>query len=369
MRTFFKYFTISILIIIFISFIFFFFTDKGFNLRRLAAETVASTQHKDWARYLFLPYEKDELNKIINEIDNPKYENSINNINDLQKMNHITSKTNTTELVLKKLINEEININLKENENLEIKVETIKKRINPLYYYEGKIIYISNPQNVKLVSSESKNKGEKINLLAERNNAIASINASGFHDLNGMGNGGVPIGIIIENGQITNTSGGNNKKDFVAGLTEDGVLITGVFSPNELTNLGVKYAAGFKPQLIVNGKKMITDGEGGGGINPRTAIGQMADGTIVFLVIDGRQTHSIGATLKEVQDILFERGVINALCMDGGSSSVMYFNSEIITTPSSRSRTSRYLPNAWVVTADENTNIKLTYDNQPVEVK
>ena len=70
-----------------------------------------------------------------------------------------------------------------------------------------------------------------------------------------------------------------------------------------------------------------------GGIAPRTAIGQRKDGAILFLVSDGRQVRSIGATLKDVQDIMLEYGAYNATNLDGGSSPTMYYDGEVINNP------------------------------------
>ena len=79
---------------------------------------------------------------------------------------------------------------------------------------------------------------------------------------------------------------------------------------------------------------MITEGDGGWGVGPRTAIGQKKDGTVLFLVIDGRQPgYSIGATLRDVQDILFEKGCYIAANLDGGSSSTLYLNGKVVNKP------------------------------------
>ncbi|MFT0564268.1 phosphodiester glycosidase family protein, partial [Bacillus cereus] len=96
---------------------------------------------------------------------------------------------------------------------------------------------------------------------------------------------------------------------------------------------------------------------------------QKEDGTIMFLVIDGRQTHSIGATLKECQDILYEKGAINAMAMDGGSSATLYLGGKVINSPSTLSHEDRYLPNAWVVTANSKQKIQMTIDGEKVNPK
>ena len=54
----------------------------------------------------------------------------------------------------------------------------------------------------------------------------------------------------------------------------------------------------------------------------------------MFLVIDGRQIHSLGATLRDVQDVLLKYGAYTAANLDGGSSTTMYYNGKVINRPS-----------------------------------
>ena len=75
-------------------------------------------------------------------------------------------------------------------------------------------------------------------------------------------------------------------------------------------------------------------GDGGFGIAPKTAIGQRQDGAIILLVIDGRDIGSLGATVKEVQEIMYKLGAVNAMNLDGGKSTTMYYDGEIINKPS-----------------------------------
>lgn len=99
--------------------------------------------------------------------------------------------------------------------------------------------------------------------------------------------------------------------------------------------MGIRDAVSFSPFLVVNGKPAITQGDGGWGIAPRTAIGQTRDGTILMLVIDGRQLGSLGATLKDVQEIMLQNGAYNVANLDGGASTVLYYNQQIVNHPSS----------------------------------
>ncbi len=104
----------------------------------------------------------------------------------------------------------------------------------------------------------------------------------------------------------------------------------GLHSIFTLKKYGTKEAISFGPPLIVNGKPSIKSGDGGWGIAPRTAIAQTYDGKIIFIVIDGRRIDSAGATLKDVQDILLDFNAVNAVNLDGGSSTAMFFNGKII---------------------------------------
>ena len=97
---------------------------------------------------------------------------------------------------------------------------------------------------------------------------------------------------------------------------------------------GVRDALSFGPILIVNGEPSAVNGSGSG-LNPRTAIGQCADGTIILLVIDGRSAASLGASYADLINIMLENGAVNAANLDGGSSSMMYYKGQIINNCSS----------------------------------
>ena len=78
--------------------------------------------------------------------------------------------------------------------------------------------------------------------------------------------------------------------------------------------------------MIINGEERQIDGKGSGA-NPRTAIGQRADGTVLLLVTDGRGASGhLGATAADLIKIMKEYGAVNAANLDGGSSSSMYYN-------------------------------------------
>ena len=124
----------------------------------------------------------------------------------------------------------------------------------------------------------------------------------------------------------------NEKRQTVA-MSKSGKLLVGPYSIKTMKAFGVTEAVSFGPAMIVNGQKMITKGDGGWGIAPRTCIAQRKDGAILLLVIDGRELRSIGATLREAQDVLYEYGAYNATNLDGGSSSTMFYDDEVINSP------------------------------------
>ncbi|EOO27512.1 hypothetical protein IIU_05893 [Bacillus cereus VD133] len=110
--------------------------------------------------------------------------------------------------------------------------------------------------------------------MAKRNHALVAVNASGFSDATGTGGTKTPGGIVIENGKTIHSSDENDSPALVAGLTQYGKVITGSYSAQQLLDKKVVSAAGFIPQLIVDGEKMITEGNGGWGSGPRTIMAQ-----------------------------------------------------------------------------------------------
>ncbi|MCI1944875.1 phosphodiester glycosidase family protein [Clostridium luticellarii] len=203
--------------------------------------------------------------------------------------------------------------------------------------FKGYILIIHDPTRVKVgYSKKLGTAGELTSRIAKNNNAVAAINGGGFKDSSSgdskwTGTGGKPTGILMSNGKVvSNDIEDPDEKSEVMAITNKGQLLVGNHSLNDMKERGVTEAISFGPALIVNGKGTIKSGDGGWGIAPRTAIGQRSDGAMIFLVIDGRQTKSIGASLRDVQNIMIKYGAINATNLDGGSSSTMYYEGEVI---------------------------------------
>lgn len=205
--------------------------------------------------------------------------------------------------------------------------------------FKGYILVINDPTRIKVgYSSKLGKEGQLTSEIAKDNNAIAAVNGGGFTDEAAgslwTGTGANPAGVIMSAGKIVynDIKSEDEKRDVIA-LTSSGKLLVGPHSIKQMKEASVTEAVSFGPALIVNGKKTINNGDGGWGIAPRTAIAQRKDGAIILLVIDGRQVNSIGATLREVQDILYEYGAYNATNLDGGSSSTLFYDDEVINNP------------------------------------
>ncbi|WP_127059143.1 phosphodiester glycosidase family protein [Veillonella ratti] len=228
---------------------------------------------------------------------------------------------------------------------------TLKMRRIESTRYVGYVLEIPDPRRVKVATAKNiQEKGETVSNIAKDNDAVAAINAGGFHDPNGTGTGRLPYGFIMQDGNyvIGKDVGPDEAVDFV-GFTKQGNLIAGTYTKTELADMDAAEGITFGPPLIVDGQKMITDGDGGWGIGPRTAIGQKKDGTVIFLVIDGRQPgYSTGATLRDVQDVLYEEGCYIAANLDGGSSTTLYYNGKVINKPADLLG-ERMIPTAFIV--------------------
>lgn len=280
------------------------------NVKRTVVGAILKSRHPQYITWLF---SQDEIDKILGGISTaPK-----------QELFKFTARTDTS-------------LNLKHIESSRFK---------------GFLLEIPDPKRIEVATAENMDeKGDTTSGIAKRHDAVAAINAGGFYDANGTGTGRSPYGFIIHDGRflLGQNSLDAEVNEFV-GFNEAGNLIAGIYSKGEIIQMGAKEGISFGPALIVNGEKMITDGDGGWGVGPRTAIGQRKDGTVLFLVIDGRQPgYSVGATLRDLQNILYEEGAVIAANLDGGSSSTLYLNGNVVNKPADLLG-ERMIPTAFIV--------------------
>ena len=211
--------------------------------------------------------------------------------------------------------------------------------------YVGRLVLIDDPSRVYIAATDYKNsRGEFICDYLEKENAVIGTNASGFHDPGGTSVGGVITAQCISQGEYWGTY---SSRYITVGFDKNDRLVVGEFS--NWDDYEIRDAFQYHPALIINGEKVI-EGSSGWGLQPRTVIGQAENGVVMLFVVDGRQVgYSLGATMGDCADVLEEYGAVNAGACDGGSSSVLAYEGEILNEPSTNMPTGRYLPNAWVV--------------------
>ena len=218
----------------------------------------------------------------------------------------------------------------------------------------GYLVAIYDPSKVKIATSAYiGTKGQMLTTMAKNNNAVVAMNASGFVDPGYNSNGGNPHGIVIKDGKIVSNQARYGSGGLI-GFNKENKLILSRMTASEAINQGIRDAVDFGPFLIVNGKPSFIKGNGGWGIAPRSAIAQRKDGIVLFLVMDGRDyAHGIsGVDMVDLTEILLNYGAYNAANLDGGTSSGLVINNELVNKPvnGSGQNQTRAIPDAWIVT-------------------
>ena len=195
--------------------------------------------------------------------------------------------------------------------------------------YSGYMMVVLDPSRVIMGSvPESFGKtGYTVEQMVQYYGAVAGTNAGGFYDPNGQGDGSIPDTLVVFDGTIYYA--GNGVGSGFVGIDYDCILHVGLKSVQEITDANIRYGVCFGPVLVSNGE-MNDEKALSNGPNPRTAIGQRADGAILLLVIDGRQAVSMGASYLDLAKIMLRYGAVNACNLDGGSSSLMWFNGDYV---------------------------------------
>ena len=238
--------------------------------------------------------------------------------------------------------------------------------------YNAHIMLVRNPAQVSMGISTDKGfstaiPGKRLTEVMEENpDVLAAINAGAFFDDGPASSsvGSYPLGLVASGGKIVWESGKQPGLEGFAGFNEDNILVVSKtnLSKAEAENLKIRDGCCFGPALLVNGEvnlQAYNDPSGKG--NPRTAIGQRNDGTVIFVCADGRQVGSLGASYADIIDIMQEYGAVNACNMDGGSSSVMMYrdvngklgaptqDAAFVNVPSLIQSKPRRMPNYWLV--------------------
>ncbi len=232
--------------------------------------------------------------------------------------------------------------------------------------YTARLIQILDPSRVELgltnnlgsLENGTAGRGQTIVELCNTNDALCGINAGGFVDNGGVGSGGIPLGTVVKDGVMTvhskDTTNGKEREHVLIGFNRDNVLVMGKFTEADVAELGIRDAMSWRDPaaLILNGEKASFTGLAGG-YDPRSAIGQRADGTVLLLAVDGSELRSVdGANYALLADIMEAYGAVNAANLDGGTSTVMALQGEVISNNRANpaiAHRGRYLATSWLV--------------------
>ncbi|MBR6558686.1 MAG: phosphodiester glycosidase family protein [Clostridia bacterium] len=212
--------------------------------------------------------------------------------------------------------------------------------------FYGTMLVIKDPSRISLATIFPwREEGETLDSLVKSAGAIGGINGGLYDSTNNTG--GAPFGVVVSNGEIQF----NNPTQFpglvLIGFTEDNILE--IIDINKMSastieklirDRKIRDAVTFQEeasdsnnhfvQLILNGEAREMNGMGSG-LNPRTAIGQRADGAVLMFVTDGRgKSGHLGASAADLISVMSDFGAVNAANLDGGSSSCMYYDGEYL---------------------------------------
>ena len=193
--------------------------------------------------------------------------------------------------------------------------------------YNGWVTVIYDPTRLHLVTSSSSS-GAKVSTLANKYNATVAVNGGGY-TLSSREK--TSTGGLLADGEVVFESW---QSESLITMNNEGKLILTYNSVENLADEGeTDWAVCFEPFLIVNGQQSTFNGNAGGQ-QPRTAIGQRPDGIILLLTINGRGADgSLGINFNDMTEIFRRYGCINAANLDGGGSTALVVNNELINTP------------------------------------
>lgn len=250
-----------------------------------------------------------------------------------------------------------------------IRIEEISGRT-----FFAKMMIIKDPSQVVMATVYNNGwpeYGKDLDVIVSERNAIAGVNAGIYQSAGNKG--GQPLGVVVQDGKITYNNPSGLTGLYMIGLNNDNILIIKDLSGMSSSDFeryvqeeGIRDAHCFQEEssdannhfvsLISNGEAREFKGSGSGA-NPRTAIGQRADGAILLLVTDGRGASGhLGATASDLISIMQEYGAVNAANLDGGSSSTMVYNNayEMTSVTFYYQNSSWKLPTAFAVLPKEN---------------
>ena len=217
-----------------------------------------------------------------------------------------------------------------EDDNKAISIETYERNSTQIHVAT---VTIKGDASIKTALADEtygRNVKAKTSTTAQSVNAVLAVNGDYY--------GARDAGYVIRNGQLLRSDSQDaNQEDLV--IYQDGsfeIIREGDITTQELLNKGAVQVLSFGPALIENSQVAVDSADEVGkamASNPRTAIGIIDDKHYVLVVSDGRTNESKGLSLKELADFMKELKVTTAYNLDGGGSSTMYFNGQIINKP------------------------------------
>ncbi len=201
--------------------------------------------------------------------------------------------------------------------------------------FKAYMLIIRDPSRVYVgTSTDYKNNlpGKRFFEMAEQEGCVALMNGGEFSDAGGTGNGAHPEGLTYSRGARV-WSDENTWKTFIGFDSENRLHVFEGLTEARADQLGIRDGLCFRPQKTSSSGRLIyTDDSGNvhvstfGTSSPaqRSAIGQRADGAVIFLVTDGRSAASMGASYNDMTQLMLEFGAVTAGMLDGGSSAMLY---------------------------------------------
>ena len=171
----------------------------------------------------------------------------------------------------------------------------------------------------------------KTSVTAADNNAILAVNGDYY--------GANSTGYVIRNGVVYRDTVREDSSNGDLAIYKDGsfkVIYEDQISAEQLVNDGVVNLLAFGPALVENGEIAVdTNTEVGQAMasNPRTAIGIIDENHYIIVVSDGRTSESEGLSLYQLAEVMKSYGAKIAYNLDGGGSSTLYFNGQVINKP------------------------------------
>lgn len=214
--------------------------------------------------------------------------------------------------------------------NIQITIETIREYNTDIYVADVLLSDIAYLKTALANNTYGRNIKETTSDIANEHNAILAING----DYYGFKN----TGFVIRNGVLYRDTARSGSNEALV-INADGsfeVIDEGSSNAQVLYNTGALQVFSFGPGLIEDGETRVTansEVSQSKTSNPRTAIGMVDPLHYVFVVSDGRTSQSAGLSLLELAEIMQEYGCTVAYNLDGGGSSTMVFNGDIVNNP------------------------------------